>query len=280
MSPGGPTSPTPPGASTEADGPTFPGAGVLAAVGAFALSLARETGGIALVVWRATLALLPPRTDARELLRGLYRFGIQSVPIVVATAFLTGVIVVLQAAVYVTRYRATVLVGWATGFTTFREIGPVLIALMISGRVGSTSTAELATMAVTEQVDALRVLAVDPVAYLVIPRIFALVAVTFLLTVIGDVLAIAGGALSAKVLVGVGFSTFWASFQSAVHLADLTQGLVKSAVFGWAIGVVSCHFGLSARGGASAVGRAVTRAVVASAVAIFLLDYLVTRLLT
>lgn len=260
-------------------GRSVPGASALAGVGAVALALFRDVGGMTVLALRSALALVPPRIEPRELLRSFFRFGWQSLPVVTATAFFTGVIVVLQSATYVERYGATLLVGWGAGFTTFREIGPVLIALMISGRVGSNNTAELASMRITEQIDALRALAVDPYRYLVIPRILALVAVTFGLTVIGDLFAVVGGALSAWLLVKVPLVTYWHSFSDYVHLADLFQGLVKSAVFGWAVAVVSCHFGLSVEGGASAVGRAVNRSVVASAVFIFLVDWLLTWLM-
>lgn len=254
-------------------------ASLVGAVGARFLDIAAETGGMAMILVRSALALFPPRIDWRELLRGLHRFGVQSLPIVTATAFFTGIIVMLQAAVYVEKYGATILVGWGTGFTTLRELGPVLIALMLSGRVGSNNTAELATMTVTEQVDTLRALAIDPYGYLVIPRVFAMVIATVLLTIIGDALAILGGALAGKALLGVELSTFWASFSEHVRLHDFTHGLVKAAAFGLVIGAVSCHFGLSVTGGARGVGAAVNRSVVASAVGIFVLDFVLTYLL-
>lgn len=250
--------------------------GVLATTGAAFLRVAQETGGMALIGIRALAALAPPRLDWDGFLRALHRFGVMSLPIVMATAFLTGLIVLLQAAVYVESYGATVLVGWGTGWVTFREIGPVLIALMFSGRVGSTNAAELATMTVTEQIDALRALAIDPFQYLVVPRLFAMVLANLSLTIIGNILAIAGGALAGKVLIGVDFAEFWASFSEYVFLSDALVGTLKGGVFGLAIGIVSSHFGLSVTGGVPGVGRSVNRAVVASAVLIFVLDYFIT----
>jgi phospholipid/cholesterol/gamma-HCH transport system permease protein len=252
------------------------GPGLLGRIGRTTLTVAAETGGMAMIAGRSVAALFPPKIEVHGLVRSMYRFGVQSLPLVVATAFLTGVVVLLMAAVYVREYGATRLVGWGTGYATFREIGPVLIALMFSGRVGSNNTAELATMKVTEQVEALRALAIDPYAYLVIPRLFAMVIVLVALTLVGNLLAIAGGAAAGNVLVGVSYATFWHSFLEGVRLADLAHGLIKAGTFGLFIGIVSCHFGLSAGGGAPGVGRAVNRAVVASAVAIFVIDYLLT----
>ncbi|MFW6369234.1 MAG: MlaE family ABC transporter permease [Myxococcota bacterium] len=233
---------------------------------------------MAIIIGRTLLALLPPRVEWKAMLRGMYRFGVQSVPLVAATAFLTGVVVLLLAAVYVRSYGASRLVGWATGYTTFRELGPTLIALMFSGRVGSNSTAELATMKVTDQIEALRALAIDPYAFLVIPRLVAMVIVLTALTLMGNLLAILGGAIAGNLLLGVGYATFWHSFTEGLGMVDLMHGLLKAATFGLAIGVISCHFGLSARGGAPGVGRAVNRSVVASALAVFILDFAITYL--
>ncbi len=255
-------------------------AGLLRRTGRTAIGVSSDVGGMAIIVGRSLAALLPPRIEPAGMVRGMYRFGVQSIPLVVATAFLTGVVVLLMAAVHVRQYGATVLVGWASGYATFRELGPVLIAIMFSGRVGSNNTAELAVMKVTDQLEALRALAIDIYAYLIIPRLFAMVVVLVGLTLLGNLLAIIGAAVAADSLIGVSYPVFWNSFTTYVRIEDLLHGLVKAGVFGLAIAVVSCHFGLSARGGAAGVGRAVNRSVVASAIIIFLLDYLLTHTLT
>ena len=149
---------------------------------------------------------------------------------------------------------------------------------MFSGRVGANNTAELGTMAVTEQLDGLRALAIDPIRYLIVPRVVAMIVALFCLTVIGDLIAIAGGALSARVLLGISPGAFAASF-GGLHPADFLHGLYKAAGFGLAISITSCHFGISVKGGAVGVGRAVNAAVVAAAVAIMLLDFFLTYLL-
>src|SRR5205814_3780239 len=130
--------------------------------------------------------------DWRELIRNLHKMGNRSVPIVMLTAFFTGGIMVIQSGMFVKRFGATSLVGWGAGYATMREVGPILIGLMFSGRVGANNTAELGTMTVTEQLDGLRALAIDPVRYLIVPRVLAMMVTLFCLVLIGDLVAITG----------------------------------------------------------------------------------------
>jgi len=247
--------------------------------GATAMHVAREAGGIAILAGRTARCLVPPSMDGRELVRNLYRMGNRSVPIVALTAFFVGGIMVIQAGMYVRRFNAAGLVGWGAGYAIFREIGPVLIALMFSGRVGSNNTAELGTMTVTEQLDGLRALAIDPIRYLIVPRVVAMVVMLFILTVVGDLVSIAGGALFSRLLLDLEYSTFYYSLIDNLNWTDFVHGLVKAAVFGLSIALTSCYFGVSVRGGAVGVGRAVNAAVVAAAVSIMLLDFFLTYLL-
>jgi len=135
---------------------------LLFAVGSVFLSIAQQVGGIAIMLLRIIARLIPPKVDLPELRRSLFKMGVQSLPIIIVTSLLTGAIGVIQAAYLVKRYNAYGMVGAGAGFVVVRELGPVLIALMFSGRVGSNNTAELGTMVVTEQIDALRALAIDP----------------------------------------------------------------------------------------------------------------------
>ncbi|MEK6607696.1 MAG: ABC transporter permease [Myxococcota bacterium] len=244
-----------------------------------AIAVAREAGGLAVLFARVVRALVPPTLDARELWRNLYKMGVLSVPIVMLTAFFTGGIMVIQSGIFVRRFGAQGLLGWGTGYAVFREVGPILIALMFSGRVGANNTAELGTMAVTEQIDGLRALAIEPIRFLVVPRVVAMVVMLFALTVCGDVVAIAGGALVGKLLLGVDLPVFWSSAQGNLKPWDLWHGLIKSLAFGLAVALSSCHFGMRTTGGAVGVGRAVNAAVVTAAVCIVLGDYLLTFLL-
>src|SRR5207253_4072207 len=124
-----------------------------------------------------------PRIDRFELTRNLFKMGVRSLPIVAVTALFTGAIMVIQAGVLIRRFGAEGLLGWGAGFATLREVGPSLIALMFSGRVGANNTAELATMKVTEQIDALETLAIDPLSYLILPRVLSMVVMLFVLTI-------------------------------------------------------------------------------------------------
>jgi phospholipid/cholesterol/gamma-HCH transport system permease protein len=248
-------------------------------VGATLMALCRETGGMTVLLWKVVRALVPPTLDMRELLRNLYKMGNKSVPIVVLTAVFTGGIMVIQSGVFVRRFGATGLVGWGAGYAVFREVGPILIALMFSGRVGANNTAELGTMTVTEQLDGLRALAIDPIRFLIVPRVVAMIAMLFCLTVIGDLVAVVGAVLVAQALLGVSPWTFYWSMIEHLHPVDFTNGLIKAVAFGFAIALSSCHFGITVRGGAVGVGRAVNNAVVAAAVSIFLLDFFLTYIL-
>jgi phospholipid/cholesterol/gamma-HCH transport system permease protein len=184
---------------------------------------------------------------------------------------------VIQAGPIVERYGAQGLLGWGAGFGTLREIGPLLTALMISGRVGANNTAELGTMAVTEQIDALRALAIDPMGFLAAPRFFSIIITLFLSTVFADALALFGAAQCGWALLGVEPQVFYQGLTSELlGFGDVAHGLAKSLVFGAIIGLASCHFGLSTSGGAVGVGRAVNATVVVSAVGIFVLDYLLS----
>ncbi|MFW6067419.1 MAG: MlaE family ABC transporter permease [Myxococcota bacterium] len=248
-------------------------------MGAALLSIANQVGGIAVLAGRIGARLVPPRLDGQELVRNLHKMGVRSVPIVAATAAFTGAIMVIQATPLVTRFNAKAWVGWGAGFTTVRELAPLLIALIFNGRVGANNTAELGTMVVTEQVDALRALAIDPIGYLVLPRVISMVVMMFVLTVIGDAVATVGAIVAGKVLLDVDPDTFMHSMFTMLTTWDLFTGLIKSVLFGVMIALTSCHFGLTVTGGAPGVGRAVKASVVAAASGIFITDYLSTFVL-
>jgi phospholipid/cholesterol/gamma-HCH transport system permease protein len=247
-------------------------------VGTRFMSWSAEVGGMIILILKVARAFLPPKLDGPETWRNLYQVGVKSFPIVVVTAVLTGAIMVIQSGMYIRQYGAYGLLGWGAGYSILREVGPILIGLMFSGRVGANNTAELGTMKVTDQVDALRALAIDPVDYLVAPRVFAMLVMMFLLVVVGDFTALLGGALTSEVLLDVDPELFTWSILTYILLEDFVHGLVKAVAFGFAIAIISCHFGMQTSGGAVGVGRAVNNSVVGSAIAIFVLDYLITYL--
>jgi len=248
-------------------------------VGASSLSVARQAGGITILFMQVLRSLIPPSMDGRELMRNLYKMLNKSVPIVTLTAFFVGGLMVIQAGIYVKRFNAAGIVGWGTGYTVFRELGPILIALMFSGRVGANNTAELGTMTVTEQLDGLRALSIDPIRYLIVPRVVAMMIALLALTILGDLVALGGGLFFSKLILNIEYSTYYYSLVDNLLPEDFIHGLVKSVVFGLSISLTSCYFGISVRGGAVGVGRAVNAAVVAAAVSIMLLDFFVTYLI-
>lgn len=247
-------------------------------VGEGALRLAQEVGGIVVLTAQVLRALVPPRIDGRELVKNLHKMGNRSVPIVVLTAFFAGGLMTLQTGPFVKKLGATSLAGWGAGYAVLREIGPILIGLMFSGRVGANNTAELSTMTVTEQLDGLRALAIDPVRYLVVPRVIAMVVMLVALTILGDLVALLGASLVGRTMLGIDWATMYHSFADNLRPYDFLHGVYKSIAFGGAIAVTSCYFGVTVRGGAVGVGKAVNAAVVAAAVSIMLLDFFLTYL--
>ena len=252
---------------------------LLSRFGAAFMAVALDVGGMAVLLYQILRCLVPPRLDGMETWRNLYKVGVKSAPIVVVTALLTGAIMVIQSGALVAQFDAFGLLAWGAAFATLREVGPIMIGLMFSGRVGANNTAELGTMKVTDQIDALRALAIDPITYLLVPRFIAIVLMMFLLTIVGDLTALVGGAYTGQVLLGVSPSLFASSVIEYITLDDLFNGLFKAFTFGIAIAVVSSHYGMTTSGGAVGVGRSVNNSVVASAVLIFVLDYFITSIL-
>jgi len=248
----------------------------VATLGRRFLALLEIIGGLMLLFVRILRALVPPSFDRRETWRNLYKVGVQSYAIVAVTGFFAGAIMVIQTGDFIGRTGATGLLGWGAGFAVLAEIGPVLIGLMFSGRVGANNTAELGTMAVTEQLDALRSLAIEPIRYLVVPRFMAMMVMLGLLTCIGDLCALFGGALASQWILKVHWRVFYYGIIESHLLREFLVGILKAACFGLSISVVSCYFGLRVSGGASGVGRAVNQSVVASAIGIWLVDLFVT----
>ncbi|MCP4679211.1 MAG: ABC transporter permease [Deltaproteobacteria bacterium] len=248
-------------------------------IGSGFLGASRETGGIALLLTKVLRRLFTPGWDVHEFRRCIFKMGYRSISIIVATAFIVGIILVIQAFVFVDRYGLRSQLGWGAGFVTIRELGPVLFALMFSGRVGAYTAAELGTMQVTDQIDGLRCLAIDPISYLVVPRFLAMIISLVLLTIIGNTMALLSASLVGDAIMEVDQHTFWTSLTSMLTPWDYVTSIVKAAFFGGIIALTSCHFGLSTSGGAPGVGRSVNASVVGSAVAIFIVDFFSTFVL-
>ena len=237
-----------------------------------------QVGEITLLMGRAVREGVRRGVPIRELLRQLDQLGVQSLSIVTITSMFAGMVLTLQAAHSLEHFGAQHLVAQVVSLSLLREMGPVLTALVLAGRVGAGITAELGSMAVTEQVDAVRALGASPVHRLVLPRLVAILIMLPLLTIIADAVGLLGGAIIAWAEMGQLPSAFWSSAFQAADWDDVLSGLGKALFFGGFIGLIGCHAGLRATGGADGVGRATTGAVVAASISIFVSDFLLTKL--
>ena len=224
----------------------------------------------------------------RDFVQQMDSIGVASLFIVVLTGLFTGMVLALQSAMEMQQFGATIYIGRLVGATTIRELGPVLTALMVTGRAGSGMAAQIGAMKVTEQVDALRSMGVDPVRKLVTPRVLAALIMMPILTIITDLIAILGGLLIAVVKLGLTADLYMRSvyltladtgFLWRYIPIDLVQGLVKPIAFGGIMALTSCYYGLRTEGGTEGVGRSTTQAVVTSSILILASDYFLTQIL-
>jgi phospholipid/cholesterol/gamma-HCH transport system permease protein len=215
----------------------------------------------------------------KTLLPSLYLVGVRSVPVVCITGMFIGMVMAVQMFSQFNKMGLGTRLGSMINMTIVRELGPVLAATMLAGRVGCAMAAELATMRVSEQVDALSCLGAHPLHYLVVPRLLACALLIPLLTIMADFMGIMGGALICTRVYGIEAHFYWSNSEDFVKMWDVTMGLIKAVFFGIAIGLVSCHRGLNSQPGAEGVGRASTEAFVASFVAILVLDFFLAMFL-
>jgi phospholipid/cholesterol/gamma-HCH transport system permease protein len=224
-------------------------------------------------------ALREARIYLRRIPEQMVWIGNRSLPIVVTTAAFSGMVTSVQSAYQITGYVPLYLVGSIVGESMILELGPVVTALVLAGRVGASIAAELGTMRVTEQIDALESLAINPVAFLVIPRVMAGLIMLPVLTVFADFVGIVGGWLISVATLDLTTTEFFKGFRMFFKTWDAVYGIIKSIFFGAIITLIGCYEGFHTTGGAEGVGRATTHAVVASCLAILMLDYVLAALL-
>lgn len=238
-----------------------------------------EMGDGALFAGKAIRWTLTRRPYPNTLLRTLHEVGVQTTPVVLLTGVFIGMVLAVQASIHYGQANMLSELGATVNFTLVRELGPVLVGTMLAGRLGTRMAAELATMRITEQVDALECLGVSPIHYLVAPRLWASITLVPLLTVVADVGGIAGGAWMCTRMFGVDPHFYWEHAQGSITFLDLFSGMFKPFCFGGLIALISCHRGLRAQQqGAAGVGRAATQAFVVSFVAILFVDLILTVL--
>ncbi len=237
---------------------------------------------------RALAGLITRPFYVRDTIVQLDSIGVGSLGIVFLTGLFTGMVLALQSAVEMERFGATIYIGRLVAASTVRELGPVLTALMVSGRAGSGIAAELGAMRVTEQIDALQTMGVDPVRKLVVPRFVACLIALPLLTIVTDIVAILGGLLISVVKLGLTPNLYMRSVYETLAQTgfvfryvpiDFVMGMVKPLFFGAIIALTACHYGMRTEGGTEGVGRAATQSVVATSILILATDYFLTQIL-
>lgn len=233
--------------------------------------LLETTGRTVLLLVQTFLQLR--RMNVRHVVYQMSHLGVDTMPIVFMMIVFTGMVMVWQATPALTRAGAQSTTGGVVALAMFRELGPVLSAVVLAGRVGAAITAEIGSMKVTEQIDALRVMATDPIGYLVVPRFVACILMSPLIVTFANLMGIAGGFVVAAVHTHVGPYNFIHSIETFTEFSDFTGGLVKAMVFGGIVAVVGCLKGMGAKEGAEGVGNATTSSVVTSIVWIFVANY-------
>ncbi len=251
---------------------------LLAAVGRGVIGACRATGAASLFGLEGLLGILRPPLQPRLFGRAFVEFAYFSLPVVAPTAIYTGMVLALQSFTGFARFNAEGAVANVVVLSITRELGPVLAGLMVAGRVGAAMAAELGTMRVTDQIDALATLSTDPMKYLVAPRLAAGIIALPLLVVVADILGVMGGFLVGTVSLGFSVPTYLHNTFTFMQTGDVVSGLIKAAVFGFVIALMGCYHGYHSRGGAEGVGSATTAAVVSASILILALDYLLTQI--
>ena len=240
------------------------------------------------LAWNALRFIFGRPFYARDVVQQMDAIGVQSLGIVVLTGLFTGMVLALQSSVQLQTFGANIYIGRLVAASMVRELGPVLAGLMVAGRVGSGIAAQLGSMKVTEQIDALNTLGTDPIKKLVTPRVLAALIMLPMLTIINDLMGVLGGNVIATWLLGIPSSLYWQTALEQIAAGgftlryipnDFIQGLTKPFVFGGIIALTGCYFGLSTRGGTEGVGISTTRTVVTASILILVVDYFMTQAL-
>ncbi len=247
-------------------------------IGRFCTSSIEHIGDLCVLLYRTIHASFARPFNVRLIIEQLDEIGFKSIPIVILSATAIGMVMVVQLAYGFGRFGAKSLVGSVVSLAFVRELGPVLTSLLVGGRVGSGITAEIGSMKVTEQIDALRTLGADPIKKLVVPRFIAAVISFPLLTIIADLAGIIGAIIMAQVELGVTPRLFISGMTGWVFISDLLSGILKTVFFGSIVAIIGCYIGMNTEGGTQGVGRATTLTVVVSLVLIIIGDFFLTKL--
>jgi len=253
---------------------------VLEGVGSGVLGASEETGHFVFLIRSTFQWIFRGKIEWRQTLIQMARIGVESLPVTAMTSFFTGMVLALQTGASSKHFfNVPLFVGTVVSFSIVMELGPVMTAIVVAGRAGAAIAAELGTMKVTEQIDALYTLGTDPVRYLVIPRLLAFLVVLPLLTVISDFTGIVGGLFVARVKYDIPTTVYWHDIVDNMEIRHFVHGFLKTFIFAFVVSMVSSYKGVTTRGGAEGVGKSTTQAVVMSMVLVLVLDYFATALL-
>ncbi|MCW3060546.1 MAG: ABC transporter permease [Capsulimonas sp.] len=236
-------------------------------------------GELAILLGQTVTALVQGRVNSRDLIQQMAFLGVHSVSIALLTSFASGAVIALYFSQFLNTYGVGSLVGAVVSLAISRELAPVLTGVVVAARAGSAIAAEIGTMKVTEQIDALRALAVSPIEYLVVPRVLASLIMLPAVCALADAAGIVGGYMVAVYMEGIPAATFPSSILQFLEPSDFYLGMVKTVVFGLIIALVGCHQGLRTRGGATEVGQATTNSVVLSIVLIYLSNFFLAAMM-
>jgi phospholipid/cholesterol/gamma-HCH transport system permease protein len=249
------------------------------ALGSRIILLIEETGKVIMLFSNALIWAFRPPLAINNITKQMLEVGVNSIPVVLITATFTGMVLALQTYTGFQRFNAESLVGTVVALSMTRELGPVLTGLIVAGRAGSAMAAELGTMRVTEQIDALHTLATSPVKYLVVPRLIAGLVMLPLMTVLSDIVGIYGGYFVSVNMLDANRTIYLKRTWDFLEFNDIYSGLLKAAVFGLIIALIGCYKGFYTSGGAEGVGKATTGSVVISSMMILISDYFLTTML-
>lgn len=246
---------------------------ILEFIGSHVRPFLEEMGRMVLLLIDTMRWLVRPPLDIRNILKQLLKIGVRSTPVVLITAIFTGMVLALQSYTGFKRFNAEALMGTVVALSMTRELGPVLTAIIVAGRAGAAMAAELGTMKVTEQIDALATMATNPVKYLIVPRVIAGILMLPALTVLADIIGIIGGYFVGVVILDTNPTVYINRTKDYLELKDIYDGLIKAAFFGLSVALISCYKGFYTEGGAEGVGKSTTGAVVISCMTILISDY-------
>ena len=249
----------------------------LQALGESILNLLQKLGALVLFMGQALLHCVTPPFFFRQTLRQLIDIGYYSLPVVGMTALFTGMVLALQSYTGFTRFNAEGAIAGVVVLSVTRELAPVLAGLMVAGRVGAAIAAEIGTMRVTEQIDAMTTLSVNPFKYLIAPRIIAGTLMLPVLVLIGDIIGVLGGYVIAVYSLGFGSGSYLSQTWDILEVMDVVSGLVKAGVFGFIVTLLGCYHGYHSERGAQGVGAATTNAVVSASILILIFNYILTQ---